>query len=78
LGDDEEEVEEDDQSEESKKSASLEGIAESWLSADEARQICSEAAKTTELHYEQSHAIWNLWRDFEMKVLEVCLIFHMS
>ncbi|KAI9365419.1 hypothetical protein DFJ73DRAFT_918708 [Zopfochytrium polystomum] len=46
------------------------GRTKPWLSITEAREVCAVGSKATELHLMQSHQTWNVWRDFEMQVLE--------
>ncbi|KAJ3417359.1 Squamous cell carcinoma antigen recognized by T-cells 3 [Chytridiales sp. JEL 0842] len=63
--------EDDDDEEESNGEKKEQSSPEPWMTMEEVRQICTDALKATELHYEQSHKVWNVWKDFELKLLEV-------
>ncbi|KAJ3190926.1 Squamous cell carcinoma antigen recognized by T-cells 3 [Irineochytrium annulatum] len=41
-----------------------------WLSVEEARAVCAEATRATELHFAKSHIVWGVIKDFELRVLE--------
>ncbi|KAJ3220563.1 Squamous cell carcinoma antigen recognized by T-cells 3 [Clydaea vesicula] len=45
-------------------------IDEPWLSISAVREICFNAIGKCGYHFEKSHEIWNLWKDFEINVLK--------
>ncbi|KAJ3314939.1 tyrosyl-DNA phosphodiesterase 1 [Blyttiomyces sp. JEL0837] len=43
---------------------------EPWMPIDKARSVCEQAKTATELHIPESHKVWNIYRDFELRILE--------
>ncbi|KAL6597647.1 hypothetical protein LY90DRAFT_677112 [Neocallimastix californiae] len=43
---------------------------ESLLSVDEIRKLCEKAINVTKFDLTNSHIIWNIYKDFELKILE--------
>ncbi|KAJ3267267.1 Splicing factor [Chytriomyces hyalinus] len=46
--------------------------SEGWLTEEEARSIFQSALQATGLHFQKSHILWNMYRDFEVTALERC------
>ncbi|KAJ3117310.1 Squamous cell carcinoma antigen recognized by T-cells 3 [Phlyctochytrium bullatum] len=43
---------------------------EGWLAVVDARAICSDAIRSTQLHLTKGHEVWNAVKDFELRALE--------
>ena len=40
-----------------------------WMTVDRARSIYQQAVDTTQYHYQESHAVWNAYIDFELELI---------
>ena len=67
-------VEEADEEEDADRPPVNKHTPDAWMTVEEARSICLEAVKVTELHVTESQSIWMTYLNFEMRVLDVCTV----
>ncbi|KAJ3079472.1 Squamous cell carcinoma antigen recognized by T-cells 3, partial [Quaeritorhiza haematococci] len=70
-GEDEDDDDEEEEDEDEEKIEEMEvEQAERWATLDDVRGICARAINATGLHFAKGHLVWNLYRDFEVRLLE--------